>query len=1149
MEAQDSSDVLTRYYVQGRESRAMRWVDIVARMAASAGVAVILVSTAAGADLLANGNMEQTGSNPNSIAGWSDWLWEGEAQISHTTAAAFEGTRATLLQGFGPTKIAIFQKVTLVPCSYRLTAAIAGMQLTAGTFGLSTAVFISYEARQPVLHQLLRGDSDWRRMDIEFSVGAATTATIYFFNYGSGYFFVDDVHLTAIDGCPMRATGLHLSVEPIAPLKFAPPISLVDTLLMGYCTNPSFARHDVCDRLRTVDVSTLIPKPASATHMLDDFEHSPSIFNGDWSYVSKAIAGRGSARLVAGRYMDADVSRELQGDWRGYDWLRFEVMNSSPSPQRISVEIRDTKTNDYWSRVNWNAIAVPGVSTIVIPLQVFVGEKSVIKQRRRLDLEHVTRLIISAAESNVTLVIDNVRLDQEPAYENDFPTLIKLDPGPITSPIMSGFHPLYPSLTYSRKRGYGFSNGTTFGRVEDRRHPDNLLRDWVSLMNGGLDIDLPNGNYHVWMMIEDPGYWEYYPNYLRRTLFIEGQPTHETQTAPEFLRKYYMHADDEDLPGDDIWGRYIATRFHPREFDVMVSDGQLNLRFNSHGDASALPLSALIIYPKIEEKRGKAFIAELWHRLKIQFDYEYKQVLPPLPGYAKPPANALGGKLWIFQRSIWEDVHATDWPASTELVESLRLNISKGEYKVLPISLHTKEKLQLIGADLSLPGFEIWPTKVRYKLTRISEDGSVYWNAPRLLDPLEVSDQRPLELPMGLTRTLWFDIRVSTAATGDVTGSLRLRFGNGETHSIPISVHVHPWTLPDVDVPIGYLGASPTYPQTMFPEMGARRRSEAKLSLHLLRQHGFTMISGGPGDIRFLGYGGGQVKLDVSQVTEFLSEARRLFRGEVGTYGGLAIAGLPKYGTQYSSVLRDVLDAIRKRETTAGWPRLIYSIGDEPDGPEIENVLSLARAFKEAREDSRTMVFTSLTDIRNDERSRFARDVSRIYLNVHTREALEYIIQNGKECALYNQHGRYRRGVYLFKLSKLGCHGHLQFAFNSVHADPWYDLDGRESDIAAVFTHPDGSLRRSLDVVRYRDAVTDYRYLLKLEQTIAEGGKHSVRDEAQVYLQQITNSIEIGTSVPPPWEGSTIDRVRERAAEHILALTESWSSDIYMIKE
>jgi len=250
-------------------------------MAASAGVALILVSTAAGADLLANGNMEQTGSNPNNIAGWSDWLCEGEAQIGHTTATAFEGTRATLLQGFGPTTIAIFQKVALVPCSYHLTAAIAGMQLTAGTFDLSIAVFISYEAGRPVPHQLLRGDND----------------------------------------------------------------------------------------------------------------------------------------------------------------------------------------------------------------------------------------------------------------------------------------------------------------------------------PGGSEIDLPHLDYHVWMMIEDPAYLEYYLNYLRRTLLVEGQPTHETQTAPEFLRKYYMHAGDQDWSGEDIWDRYIATPFHPREFDVMLSDGRLNLRFDSHGDAFALPLSALIVYRISKDRR------------------------------------------------------------------------------------------------------------------------------------------------------------------------------------------------------------------------------------------------------------------------------------------------------------------------------------------------------------------------------------------------------------------------------------------------------------------------------------------------------------------------------------------------------------------
>ena len=33
---------------------------------------------------------------------------------------------------------------------------------------------------------------------------------------------------------------------------------------------------------------------------------------------------------------------------------------------------------------------------------------------------------------------------------------------------------------------------------------------------GGVSVDLPAGDYHVWFTMEDAGYWEYFPNYWGR---------------------------------------------------------------------------------------------------------------------------------------------------------------------------------------------------------------------------------------------------------------------------------------------------------------------------------------------------------------------------------------------------------------------------------------------------------------------------------------------------------------------------------------------------------------------------------------------------------------------------------------------------------
>ena len=1098
----------------------------------------------AASNLLSNGNMEEPGPKPNRIAGWSDWLWEGDAQLSQTTEAAFEGRRSALLQGFGPAKIAIFQKVDLAPCSYRLTAAVAGVDLTPGIYNQSAMLHIAMESGQAITHQILSGNSGWRVLNLEFTVPTQASATIYFFNYGSGYFFVDDVSLVAIDGCPARTTTFKLSSSPVAPLNFQPPPTAGDTLLASYCTDAAFAQRDVCRRLASADLSKLAPvKGSKPILMLSDFEGRQSPFGGGWSY-ERTIAGGWSARLSAGRYMDATTSDGLPSDWRGYDWLRFDVENNSAAVQRVDVEIRDTMTTDYWSRVNWTTSVPPGRSTVDVPLQSFVGEKSVIRERRRLDLEHVTHAIISAAEARVDLLIDNVRLEEEPAYQNDFPKLIKLDPGPRTGPVMTGFYPLYSSMTYSSMRGYGLSPDAQVGQVEDRRHPDNLFRDWISFRKGGLDIDLPNGRYHVWMMLEDPGYWEYFPNFTARKISVEGNTTVERQSGAEFLAKYLRHADDEDWPGEDTWQRYIGTRYLPHEFDVDVNDGQLNIRFDSAGDPHALPLSALVIYPDAEAKRGRAFLKELMQRLKTQFDREYKQVVPPPPPYAKPPANALDGSLWVFQRSIWRDVEATEWPAASELVNSLSLSMAQKEHKILPISLHSGAKLRLTGVELRLPGLDVSVSKVRYKLMRRSEDGSVYANVPRLLDPLAVSEQQPLDLPEGRSRTIWLELFAPETVSGTLKGELRLSLAGGMIHSMPVTIEVYPWTLPDVDVPVGYLGTSMSYPGMHFPEVRARADREVEQSLKLLHDHGMTMISGGPGYVQFLGFAFGNAKVDFSQIDSFVLKSQRYFRGEAGTYGGLGISGLPsseaearsRYGRSYEELLRGTLQAISEHGVAAGWPHFIYSIGDEPDDGGVQEVLDRAAFFKRASTSSRTMVFTSIRNVRGDSRLKFAGQISRIYLNVHSKDALDYIMKNGSECALYNQGGRYRRGVYLFKLSKYGCKGYLQFAFNSIHADPWYDLDGRESDLVAAFPHPDGRLRRTVDLVRYAEALGDYRYLLKLDQSIGQASAGREKSDAQHWLKQTLDQIGIGSTERDAWTADEIEAIRRQAAKHVTAL-------------
>ena len=71
------------------------------------------------------------------------------------------------------------------------------------------------------------------------------------------------------------------------------------------------------------------------------------------------------------------------------------------------------------------------------------------------------------------------------------------------------------------------------------------------------------------------------------------------------------------------------------------------------------------------------------------------------------------------------------------------------------------------------------------------------------------------------------------------------------------------------------------------------------------------------------------------------------------------------------------------------------------------------------------------------------------------------------------------------RLRSLGCLGHYEFAFSSVHADPYYALDSREDDLcAARTTSTPGLLVPEVGMVRLAEGTRDLRLCLALQQVV-----------------------------------------------------------------
>jgi hypothetical protein len=238
--------------------------------------------------------------------------------------------------------------------------------------------------------------------------------------------------------------------------------------------------------------------------------------------------------------------------------LKADLFSAGDEPQSLYVEVRDTATQDYWTRVNYDTIVPPGASTLVIPIrQLYVGEKS--RPGRMLMLGGITRLVFSiGSDPHGPLFLDNIRLERdETPRRMRFDGLHAFDFGLTTSPVMEGFTAVTPGTLYSRGRGYGLKDARIW-RSFDALQPDPLYQDFLCIESGGLAVDVPNGRYRVWLNMDNPsGFWGEYQVYRRRAVLAEGATVVEDEMDFASLRdKYFRFWNVEDLPDDNTFDKY-----------------------------------------------------------------------------------------------------------------------------------------------------------------------------------------------------------------------------------------------------------------------------------------------------------------------------------------------------------------------------------------------------------------------------------------------------------------------------------------------------------------------------------------------------------------------------------------------------------------
>ena len=1087
-------------------------------------LAAFLVLTAAvrgGDNLIADPSFEKPQAKDqfgHVFAHWSGWIYDGSCEF-RVSDLAHTGKHSLLIVGNEGPKIRAWpDKLTLEPGRYRVSAYLRGLDIGAGPYGDSTEFM--FAGKYIPLHK--KGTFGWSRLTYVGEVKEKGEAVYPSFGLMSpGYLWVDDVTLEkAADDAPLsEAPEIGDEEKPVAP-PADPGANAVRCPECGYRNDPSWGHCYACGAALEAGKSGKTWPPVKGIASFE--EGNP--FDGGTVVTDHATDGKKALRI------DHDFAvMDAAQDWSGYDALKAEVYTDAKDPMELTVEIRDRESRDYWTRVNYTTVVPPGASTLVIPTALYVGEKA--RPGRPLMREAVTRLVFSIGEHpSAPLFLDNVRLERDTETAKMlFDGLWAFDVGPAGSPVMEGFTPLDTSKVYAKGRGYGWKDAQ-FWRTFDALQPDPLYEDFICVEKGGLALDLPDGKYHVFVNMDSPsGFWGEFQHYRTRALILNGVRHEDAMDLESFKKRYFRSWDKEDLPSDNTFDKYQIPYFNEKEYDVDVKAGRLNIDFE--GENWACAVSAIIVYPDAKAEQGRRFLDFVKARRRAHFDNAFKRVLPRPTGEAPQPTEAERERGFVaFHRDWMKDVNVNDRPLPGEAAAELTGSAFAGEYEPVTASVLALRDLGRVTATVTnlrasgatIPAAAVDVGHVQYRVTRVSEAGSVYTISPRLIIP-----QASAPAPEGVTRTFWLTVKVPAGApAGEYHGEVKLTAERGGSVTLPLRFTVHMGTLDAVDVPAGPFGHTIDLPW-FDDEAAAWNDDMAAKSLRKLREYGFTTATGLP-VLVYQGFKDGKPQFDFSagdaQMKRFKEAGFTMPAVSYCPFEGLdthyrdeeamRAAGF----TDYSAFIKAVFSAVQKHADEAGWLPVYWTIGDEPTGDDVERAADNAEAFHQAFPKG-PPYFTAASSFRGsdakDPHFRLAKALHAVAWNEHDKEGVKLLHDAGRDWGFYNGGNRWTYGVYMYKAAKeYGMKYRVSWHWNAAAGDPYYALDCREDDLAWCSASPVGGLIPAVHFERLREGLGDYRRLLTLARLVREHPDAPAARAADKLIAEVLGGLELGEREP-----------------------------------
>ena len=768
---------------------------------------------------------------------------------------------------------------------------------------------------------------------------------------------------------------------------------------------------------------------------------------------------------------------------------------------------------------------------------------------------------------------------KQPAKELVPSAAARFNFGSKAAPAVPGFTRVTEKTRYSDKLGYGFSEGALPRGDGLEKYPDDLARSYVQ-GPATFRLNLPRGDYVLWLIQGEGGSWKPPSNLFK--LWVDGKQLVDIDLEvegnfgapwdnPEYVKYFYANMKLDYYPGQNIFDKYVQSKFKPLRVAVKTSGRPLDIRYEGF-------LRGMIVYRVSDSKQIEREITALnnYRRQTLSF-VEVKQKQEAVAADFTKEDVAKG---YVLFKKHWMDyIYPTTVPAPEERnPDSVKVFATQGEYEPATFSIYPLKNLgpvKIAVSDLKAKnGGRIDASNIRIQYVQYTETrhwaayapnlyavkdrrftgsaggGPKYYEVvPRILMPSDTVAVRK-----DVTRTIWLTLKVpEDAAGGCYQGTVDVRPANAPASQLKLQLNVLPLKL-----------AKPPVEYGMF-YFGCDRRDEMIVKDFVdMREHGMTSTTIPPLPPRYetVEVDGDDIKVDFSKVAEFVKLYQKGgMTGPLVTMYPLLPDNLklidhtPDINDEetrkiYMGLLKILWDKARREN----WPELVLWASDEiaSKKDEFEHAKKFFRFLKQDPYIRKNNVRVFATE--NHRRGMEAAPLLDIFmpnLFVGINEKNIRIIKDaGTTFGMYNM--GYDRFTWGYYASRVGAewiyHWHYQTLAGDFY-DP-FDFFSKEGHLT-VYPSPDGPISTNL-WEEVREGIDDAKYVytlsLLIERAKKSGDRHRIEQarRAEKVLDTIIGKVNPNFDYywdkPNLWKHELYDERRWEIAQQILALSTNASN-------